>query len=109
MKKWLVICLMVAAIVLLFSFLAVGPASAWWSNHRHQGWGIVIRPPVYFAPPPVYYGPNYWEPYRHPYPYSYEYYQPYQPRVWIPGYWEERWNSYYGYWERIWIPGYWRY
>jgi hypothetical protein len=56
----------------------------------------VAPPPVYYRgyySPPSYYGPDYY--YNDPY------------RVWVPGYWENRWTP-YG-WERIWIPGYWQY
>jgi len=87
--------------VLIFSIafvtilLTMGTASAHWRTHF--GFGLVLPPPVVWAPPVVYpsypaygnYGPGY-----------------YGHRVWVPGYWENRWTP-YG-WTRAWISGYWR-
>jgi hypothetical protein len=62
--------------------------------------GIYIRPRGIWISPPVYYR-SYYPPYRAYPSYGYGY------RVWVPGYWEERWTP-YG-WESVWVPGYWRY
>jgi hypothetical protein len=98
MKKLIVISLILLAI-----FLSSGSAFAWYRPY-HSHFGVVIAPPpiwvappaVYYRgyyPPPIYYGPDYY--YSEPH------------REWVPGHWEERWTP-YG-WERVWIPGYWRY
>ena len=96
MKRFIVISLILLAI-----FLSSGSAFAWRGNGH---FGVFIAPPpIWVAPPPVYYRgyyspPSYYGP-------DYYYNDPY--RVWVPGYWENRWTP-YG-WERIWIPGYWQY
>jgi len=70
-------------------------------HHRHPSRsGIYIGPPGIWISPPVSYR-SYYPPYP-AYP-SYEY----GYRVWVPGYWEERWTP-YG-WESVWVPGHWRY
>ncbi len=99
MKKILFILL------ILITFLLIsGVASArdrYPYHHRHPYRSeIYISPPAIWIAPPVYYRP-YYSPYRDypPTPYGY--------RVWVPGYWEERWTP-YG-WEKVWVPGYWRY
>ena len=92
MKKIIMISL-----ILLTIFLLSGSASAWHGHHRGHFGIFFAPPPIWVAPPPVYYrgyypGPDY-------------YYEPY--RVWIPGHWEERWTP--NGWQNVWIPGYWEY
>lgn len=91
--------------VLIFILLFFSKNTFSWHRHpRHYfSFGIV------FAPPPIVIGPPviYWNYYMPPPPKVYE--PPYYicpNRVWVPGYWEERWTP-YG-WERVWVPGYWR-
>jgi hypothetical protein len=96
MKKVLMIC-----IVFLVILLTIGSASAW-HRHPYSNLRLFIGPPVVWVPPPVYYR-GYYPPYDYVGPGYYEY----GYRVWVPGYWEERWTP-YG-WERVWIPGYWEY
>ena len=96
MKRFIVFSLILLAI-----FLSSGSAFAW-RGYGHFG-VFIAPPPIWVAPPPVYYRgyyspPSYYGP-------DYYYNDPY--RVWVPGYWENRWTP-YG-WERIWIPGYWQY
>lgn len=97
MKKLLVISLIVSGII-----LSSGSAFAW-GGHGHFGrpghFGIFIAPPpVWLAPPAVYYRGYYPSPYYGPGYYSAP------SRYWVPGHWERRWTP-YG-WERTWIPGY---
>jgi len=99
MKKIIMISLILLAI-----FLSSESALAWRGHHRGHGrFGVFIAPPVWIAPPPVYYR-GYYPPSSYYGP-DYYYREPY--RDWVPGHWEERWTP-YG-WERVWIPGYWQY
>jgi len=99
MKKIIMI-----SVILLAIFLSSESALAWRGHHRGHGrFGVFIAPPVWIAPPPVYYR-GYYPPSSYYGP-DYYYSEPY--REWVPGHWEERWTP-YG-WERVWIPGYWQY
>jgi hypothetical protein len=96
MKKFIMISL-----ILLTLFVSSGSALAWRGYHRGNFGAFFAPPPIWVAPPPVYYrgyysAPGYYPP---------EYYEPY--RVWVPGRWGDRWTP--SGWERVWIPGYWEY
>ena len=94
MKKLIMISL-----ILLTIFLSSGSALAWYRGH----FGIFVTPPPFWVGPPAFYNPGYYPP---PGYYGPNYY--YAPsRVWIPGYWENRWTPYGR--VRAWIPGYWEY
>ena len=95
MKKIIMISLILLAI-----FLSSGQAFAWHRGH----FGIFIAPRPLWVGPPVFYSPGYYPPPSYYGP-GYYYSSPY--RVWVPGYWEERWTPYGR--ERAWIPGYWKY
>jgi hypothetical protein len=95
-------------LLILISFLITTDiASARDGRHYYHGpsyrSGFYISPPVIRIAPPVHYRPYY--PSYRIYPPA-DYYE-YGYKVWVPGYWEERWMP-YG-WERVWVPGYWRY
>lgn len=96
MKKLIMISL-----ILLIIFLISGSALAWY-RYPHGRFGIFISPPPIWRGPPAVIYRGYYPP---PYYYSPDYYNPY--RVWVPGHWEERWTP--NGWERVWIPGYWPY
>jgi hypothetical protein len=97
MKKFIMVSLILLAI-----FLSSGSALAW-----HSGFGrfgiFIAPPPLWVAPPPVYYR-GYYPPLSYYGP-DYYYNGPY--RSWVPGHWESQ-RTPYG-WERVWIPGYWQY
>jgi hypothetical protein len=88
------------SLILLAIFLSSGQAFAWHRGH----FGIFIAPRPLWVGPPVFYSPGYYPPPSYYGP-GYYYSSPY--RVWVPGYWEERWTAYGR--ERAWIPGYWKY
>jgi hypothetical protein len=93
----------ITTLILLAILLSSGSAFAWY-RHSPGHFGIFITPPpVWVAPPAVYYRGYYPQPSY----YGPGYYYDYPDRVWVPGYWEQRWTP-YG-WERVWIPGYWQY
>ena len=94
MKKLIMISLILLTIV-----LSSGSALAWHRGH----FGIFVAPPPFWVGPPAFYNPGYYPP---PGYYARNYY--YAPsRVWIPGYWENRWTPSGR--VRAWIPGYWEY
>ena len=85
--------------ILLTIVLSSGLALAWHPGH----FGSFVAPPPFWAGPPAFYNPGYYPP---PGYYAPNYY--YAPsRVWIPGYWENRWTPSGR--VRAWIPGYWEY
>ena len=100
MKKLIMISLILLAI-----FLLSESAFAWRDHYRGHGHfgGFIAPPPIWVAPPPVYFRGYYPSPSY--YGSDYYYNDPY--RAWVPGHWENRWTP-YG-WERAWIPGYWQY
>jgi len=95
----------------LFAWAVAQPAEARHGNGGAfllgLGLGLLLVPPlIHAAPPPVVYGPHY----PPPPPADYSRYDDLpSDRVWIPGHWAQRWNSYYRVWERAWVPGHWRY
>jgi hypothetical protein len=91
------------SLIILAIFLSSGSAFAWFRPYYGHFGVFIASPPIWVAPPPVYYR-GYYPPPSY-YGQDYYYNDPY--RVWVPGYWENRWTP-YG-WERIWIPGYWQY
>jgi hypothetical protein len=91
------------SLIILAIFLSSGSAFAWFRPYYGHFGVFIAPPPIWVAPPPVYYR-GYYPPPSY-YGQDYYYNDPY--RVWVPGYWENRWTP-YG-WERIWIPGYWQY
>jgi hypothetical protein len=97
MKKLLIIGAVLVALMLVNED-AFARSRFHGHGHSHFSFGLFVAPPVFVAPPPVYYRSYY------P-PYDYGYY-PRSSRVWIPGYWGWR-RGPYGGWERAWIPGYW--
>ena len=105
MKKWFLIFIVVFMLTLaLFWGLSwlTTPANAH-GHHHHGHFRIWIGPPVFWAPPPVYYRPYYQPPYGYPGYYPPAYYpRYYREREWVPGHWE--WDSYWSRW--LWIPGY---
>jgi hypothetical protein len=95
---------MLILLILMVFLITTDIASARGRYHHgpsHRS-GFYIGPPSIWVAPPVYYRP-YYPSYR---AYPPDYYG-YGYRVWVPGYWEERWTP-YG-WEKVWVPGYWRY
>ena len=96
MKKFIMISL-----ILLTLFVSSGSALAWRGHHRGHFGVFFAPPPIWVAPPPVYYRGYYPAPGYYPS----DYYEPY--RIWVPSHWQDRWTS-HG-WERVWIPGYWEY
>lgn len=99
MRKILLTLLILISFLIITDFASARDRRLYPHRHPYHS-GIYIRPPALLIPPPVYYR-SYYPHYR-----AYPYYE-YGYRVWVPGYWEERWTP-YG-WESVWVPGYWRY
>ena len=98
MKKFITIMITLTLWTLL---LSSGSALAWHGHYRGP-FGIFPAPPPFWVGPPAVYYRGY---YPTPGYYPPGYYEPY--RVWVPGYWQDRWTP-HG-WQRVWIPGYWQY
>jgi len=102
---------MIFIVLILISFLivthnAMAGDRRPYSYRPSHPFSVYIGPPAVWVAPPFYFR-SYSPSYRiNPYDYD-DYYRCGSYRVWVPGYWEERWTP-YG-WEKVWIPGYWRY
>jgi len=101
MRKSILILLILISFLLMTDIASARDRRSYYHGYSHSQ-GIYIGPPAVWISPPPYYR-TYYPPYQY---YPPDYYG-YSNRVWVPGYWEERWTP-YG-WERVWVPGYWRY
>ncbi len=98
----------ITGLVLVILVVTVVPAFAWYRHGHHPRshfhFGLIIGPPIVFAPPPPVVRYYYYRPCPPP-DYYEEYYYEERDRVWVPGHWEYR-ETPYG-WRRVWIPGHW--
>ena len=86
MKKTVFILLILTTFLLTTTIASARDGRSHYHRPSYHS-GMYTGPPGTWISPPVYYR-SYYPPYRAYPSYGYDY------RVWVPGYWEERWTPY---------------